>query len=37
VPRLVEGGDGELHIEVPMGGKDEKKSIPEYYGFTSGR
>ena len=34
--RLVEGEDGELHIEVPMQ-KGQKKNVPEYYGFTSGR
>merc|ERR1719500_185801 len=34
--RLVEGDDGELHIEVPMK-KGQKKHVPEYYGFTSGR
>ena len=34
--KLVEGEDGELHIEVPMQ-KGQKKHVPEYYGFTSGR
>ena len=34
--KLVEGDDGELHIEVPMK-KGQKKHVPEYYGFTSGR
>ena len=34
--KLVEGPDGEFHIEIPMNNKD-KKRIPEYYGFTTGR
>ena len=34
--KLVEGDDGELHIEVPMH-QGEKRNVPEYYGFTSGR
>ena len=34
--KLVEGEDGELHIEVPTQ-KGRKKHVPEYYGFTSGR
>ena len=33
--KLVEGEDGEFHIEVPMDGK--KQSVPEYYGFSVGR
>ena len=33
--KLVEGGDGEFHIEIPM--LKEKKKIPEYYGFSKGR
>ena len=33
--RLVEGEDGEFHIEIPM--LAEKKKIPEYYGFSKGR
>ena len=32
---LVEGEDGEFHIEIPM--LAEKKKIPEYYGFSKGR
>ena len=34
--KLVEGEDGELHIEVPMQ-KGQKRNVPEYYGFTTGR
>ena len=34
--KLVEGPDGEFHIELPMDSKD-KKTIPEYYGFVTGR
>jgi hypothetical protein len=33
--KLVEGDDGDLHIEMSLPG--EKKTLPEYYGFTSGR
>jgi hypothetical protein len=33
--KLVEGEDGELHIEMSLPG--EKKTVPQYYGFTSGR
>jgi hypothetical protein len=33
--QLVEGQDGEFHIEIPM--LTEKKKIPEYYGFSKGR
>ena len=33
--KLVEGEDGELHIEMSLPG--EKKTVPEYYGFASGR
>ena len=33
--KLVEGEDGELHIELNL--PDERKTMPEYYGFTSGR
>ena len=33
--KLVEGEDGEFHIEIPMA--SEKKKIPEYYGFSTGR
>ena len=33
--RLVEGEDGEFHIEIPM--LADKKTIPEYYGFSQGR
>ena len=33
--KLVEGEDGEFHIEIPM--LAEKKKIPEYYGFSKGR
>ena len=33
--KLVEGEGGELHIEMSLPG--EKKTLPEYYGFTSGR
>ena len=35
--KLVEGPDGELHIEVPMKDKGKKKNVPEYYGFAMGR
>ena len=34
--KLVEGPDGEFHVEIPMDNKERKK-IPEYYGFTTGR
>ena len=34
--KLVEGLDGELHIELPMN-QGKKKNVPEYYGFTTGR
>ena len=34
--KLVEGPDGDFHIELPMDSKD-KKTIPEYYGFVTGR
>ena len=33
--KLVEGLDGEFHIEVPV--NNEEKTIPEYYGFSTGR
>ena len=33
--KLVEGLDGEFHIELPV--DSERKKIPEYYGFSSGR
>ena len=33
--KLVEGEDGEFHVEIPMA--SEKKKIPEYYGFSTGR
>ena len=33
--KLVEGEDGEFHIEISMA--TEKKKIPEYYGFSTGR
>lgn len=33
--KLVEGPDGELNIELTL--PNEKKTLPEYYGFTSGR
>ena len=31
----MEGEDGDWHVELPMPG--EKKLLPEYYGFVSGR
>ena len=34
--QLVEGEDGQLHIELTLPNK-KKKMLPEYYGFTSGR
>ena len=34
--KLVEGPDGDFDIEIPMNNK-EKKKLPEYYGFTTGR
>ena len=33
--KLVEGADGDFIIEFPF--ESEKKKIPEYYGFSSGR
>ena len=33
--KLVEGSDGEFHIEIPV--DSENKKIPEYYGFSTGR
>merc|ERR1712142_122987 len=35
--KLVEGSDGELHIEIPMKDRGKSKNIPEYYGFAMGR
>ena len=34
--KLIEAPDGEFHIEIPMV-QGQKKNIPEYYGFTTGR
>ena len=34
--KLVEGEDGELHIEVSLQ-TGQKNNVPEYYGFTTGR
>ena len=34
--KLVEGFDGERHIELPRN-QGKKKNVPEYYGFTTGR
>ena len=34
--KLIEGSDGEFHIEIPMN-QGKKKTVPEYYGFTTGR
>ena len=34
--KLIEGPDGEFHIEIPML-QGEKRNVPEYYGFTTGR
>merc|ERR1719289_777787 len=33
--KLVEGEDGEYQIEIPLA--SEKKKIPDYYGFSTGR
>ena len=33
--KLVEGEDGDWHVELPL--PHEKKTLPEYYGFVSGR
>ena len=34
--KLIEGSEGEFHIEIPMD-QGKKKTVPEYYGFTTGR
>ena len=34
--KLIEGSDGEFHIEIPML-QGKKRTVPEYYGFTTGR
>ena len=34
--KLVEGEDGEFHIEIPVE-ETSDKTIPEYYGFANGR
>ena len=33
--KLIEGEDGDWHVELPLPG--EKEILPEYYGFVSGR
>ena len=35
--KLVEGPEGELHIELPAKKGKKKKNVPEYYAFTTGR